>query len=127
LFENFTEFDSDMYVELGMGTKHTVQGSGTVSFQMDSGDVSRVTNVLWVPKLRKSVFSVSTIEEKGYEVLFRDGQVLFMPRGSSSDTTMALGVRERNLYRLKGQPIRAMASNRVIEDKEQVALKVEQL
>jgi hypothetical protein len=73
LFENVTEFDSDMYVELGMGTKHTVQGYGTMSFQMESGDVLRVTNVLWVPKLRKSVFSVSTIEEKGYEVLFRDG------------------------------------------------------
>jgi hypothetical protein len=51
LFESFTESDSDMYVELGMGTKHAVQGSGTVSFQMESGDVLRVTNVLWVPEL----------------------------------------------------------------------------
>jgi hypothetical protein len=127
LFESFTESDSDLYVELGMGTKHAVQGSGTMSFQMESGDVLRVTNVLWVPKLRKSVLSVSTIEEKGYAVLFRDGQVLFMPRGSSSDTTMVLGVRESNLYRLKGQPMRAMASNnRVTEDKEQVAPKVVQ-
>jgi hypothetical protein len=32
LFESFTESDSDLYVELGMGTKHAVQGSGTVSF-----------------------------------------------------------------------------------------------
>jgi hypothetical protein len=38
----------------------------------------------------RSVFSASTIEEKGYAVLFRDGHVLFMPRGSSSDTTMVL-------------------------------------
>jgi len=36
LFENFTESDSDLYVELGMGTKHAVQGSGTMSFQMES-------------------------------------------------------------------------------------------
>jgi hypothetical protein len=70
LFESFTESDSDLYVELGMGTKHAVQGSGTMSFRMESGDVLRVTNVLWVPKLRKSVLSVSTIEEKGYAVLF---------------------------------------------------------
>ena len=69
-----------------MGTKHAVQGFGAVSFQMESGDVLRVTNVLWVPKLRKSVLLVSTIEEKGYAVLFRDGQVLFMPKGSSSYT-----------------------------------------
>jgi len=83
LFESFTESDSDLYVELGMGTKHAMQGSGTLSFRMESGDVLRVTNVLWVPELRRSVFSISEIEKKGYEVLFWDGQALFMPRGSS--------------------------------------------
>jgi hypothetical protein len=49
LFESFTESDSDMYVELGMETKHVVQGYGIVVFQMESRDVLRVTNVLWVP------------------------------------------------------------------------------
>jgi hypothetical protein len=44
-----------------------------------------------------------TIEKKGLGVLFRDGHALIMPRGSSSDTTVILGVRERNLDRLKGQ------------------------
>jgi hypothetical protein len=34
-----------------------------------------VTNVLWVPELRRSVLLVSVIEKKGYEVLFQDGQV----------------------------------------------------
>jgi hypothetical protein len=58
-----------VHVELGMGTKHAVKGSGTVPFRMESGGVLRVTNVLWVPKLR-SVFSVSTIENKGFDVLF---------------------------------------------------------
>jgi hypothetical protein len=47
----------------------------------------------------RSVFSASTIEEKGYVVLFRDGQVLFMPTGSNSDTTMVLRVRKCNMYR----------------------------
>jgi hypothetical protein len=71
----------------------------------------RVTNVLWVPELKRSVLSVSVIEEKGCVVLFWDGQVLFMPRGSSPDTAVVLEVRERNLYRLKDQPMRAMASS----------------
>jgi hypothetical protein len=102
LFESFTESDSDLYVELGMGTKHAVQGSGTVSFLMESRDVLRVTNVLRVPRLRKSVLSISTIEEKGYVVLFQDGQVLFMPKRSSLDAAVVLGVRENNMYRLKG-------------------------
>jgi hypothetical protein len=50
---------------------------------LELGDVLRVKNVLWVPELRRSVLSVSTIEEKGYDVLFWGGQVLFMPRGYS--------------------------------------------
>jgi hypothetical protein len=48
LFKSFIESDSNLYVELGMGTKHAVQGSGTVSFRMESGDVLQITNVLWV-------------------------------------------------------------------------------
>jgi hypothetical protein len=39
---------------------------------------------------------------------------------------MILGVRESNLYRLKGQPMRLMASNKVAMNKEQVASKIVQ-
>jgi hypothetical protein len=105
LFESFTKPNSDLYVEIGRGPKHAIEGSRTVSFRMESGDVLRVTNVLWVPELKKSVLSVSAIDKKGFDVVFQDGQVLIKPRGSSSDTVVVLGVRERNLSRLKGQPM----------------------
>ena len=50
-----------------------------------------------------------------------------MPRGSSLEETTILGVRERNLYRIQGNPMKVVErSSRVIEDKEQVAPKVEQ-
>jgi hypothetical protein len=124
LFKSFTESDSHMYVKLGMGTKHAVQGSRTVSFRMESGDVLRVTNVLWVPELRRSVLSVSAIGKKGFDVVFQDGQALIKPRGSSSDTTVVLGVRESNLYRLKGQPMRVMACSKGAMNKERVASNV---
>jgi hypothetical protein len=125
LFESFTESNSNLYVELGMGTKHAVQGSGTVSFWMDSGDVLRVRNVLWVPKL-KSVLSILAIEKNGFDVVFQDGQTLIKPRVSSLDTTVVLGVRESKLYMLKDQPIRAMARSKVAVNKEHVAPKVVQ-
>jgi hypothetical protein len=64
-----------------------------------------VTDVLWVPELKRSVLSVSMIEKKGFDVAFQDGKALINPRGSSSDKAIVLGVRERNLYRLKGQPM----------------------
>jgi hypothetical protein len=81
-----------------------------MSFQMESGDVLRVTKCVMGAM---SVFSALEIEEKGYATLFHDGQV------SSSDTTMVLGVRESNMYRQKGQPMRAMTnSSRVTVDRE---------
>jgi hypothetical protein len=49
LFESFTESNSELYVEICMGTKHAVQESETVPFWMDLGGVLRVTNVIWVP------------------------------------------------------------------------------
>jgi hypothetical protein len=121
LFDTLTETGPDLCVELGTRAKHSVRGSGTVSFRLDSGETLRVSNVLWVPELRRSVLSVSEIERKGYHVMFRYGQVLLVPRRTSFRSTMVLGVREGNLYRLRGQPMGAMASRgRETEEEEQV-------
>jgi len=39
LFKRFIVFDSGIYMELGMRTRHDVHGSGIVVFQMEPGDV----------------------------------------------------------------------------------------
>jgi hypothetical protein len=49
LYESFIVFDSCMYMELGMGTRHVVHGFGIMVFWMESRDLLRVANVLWVP------------------------------------------------------------------------------
>jgi len=59
-----------------------------------------------VLELKRSVLLVSTIERKGFDVVFQDVQALIKPRGSSSETTSVLEVRESNLYKLKGQCMR---------------------
>jgi hypothetical protein len=68
LFVSFIVFDSSIYEDICRRTKHVVQGSGV--FLMESKGVLRVENVLWVPKIRRSVLSVSKIERKGYHILF---------------------------------------------------------
>jgi len=70
LFESFTESESEMHVELGMGIKHVVKGSGTMPFHMYLGGVLRVMVVLWVPELRRNVLSSLVIEKKGFYVAF---------------------------------------------------------
>jgi hypothetical protein len=73
----------DVEVVLGYDREVKVAGCGTVSFRRESLPPMTLTEVLYVPGLKKNLVSVSTIEEKGYEVLFRDGQVLLFPIGSS--------------------------------------------
>jgi hypothetical protein len=48
--------------------------------------------------------------------------MLFVPRRSSFRSMVILGVREGNLYRLRGQPMRAMTNmSREIDEEEHVA------
>jgi hypothetical protein len=113
-----------MHVEIGMGTKYIVMGYGIIPFWMESGGVLRVTYVIWVPKCKRSLLLISMVEKKGFGVALWDGKVLIKTRGYSSYITAIVGVRESNLYRIKGQPIQAMDRNKVVEDREKVALKV---
>jgi hypothetical protein len=53
--------------------------------------------------LKKNLLSISTLDEKGYRVLFVDGQVLMWPRGKTFDDVVVIGVQEGGLYKLKGR------------------------
>ena len=67
-----------------------------------------MSDVLFVPGLKKNLLSISTLEDKGYIVSFVDGQVLVWPMGLSIDLAGVTGVQERGLYRLTRRPIWAL-------------------
>ena len=90
---------------------------GTISFQRESLPPLAVSDVLYVPGLKKNLIFVSTIEDKGYEVTFRSGQVIMYPRGSSIDSGKVIGVRHGKLYRIRFQPVGALVSS--VEDSTQ--------
>jgi hypothetical protein len=98
----------DAEVVLGDDREVKVAGCGTVSFQRESLPPMTLTEVLYVLGLKKNLVSVSTIEEKGYEVLFHDGQVVLFPRGSSITSTKVIGTRHERLYKFLFQPMRAL-------------------
>jgi hypothetical protein len=87
----------DVEVVLGDDREVKVAGCGTVSFRRESFPPMTLTEVLYVLGLKKNLVSVSTIEEKGYEVLFRDGHVLLFPRGSSITSAKVIGTRHERL------------------------------
>jgi hypothetical protein len=70
LFKSFIELDTDVHVEIGMGTKNAIKGCETIPFQMDLSGLLIVMDMLWVPKLRRSLISVSMIENKIFDVAF---------------------------------------------------------
>jgi hypothetical protein len=106
-FIDLTEIE-DLEVVLGDDSVVKAVGSGTISFQRESQPPMLVRDVLYVPGLKKNLISVSTIEDRGYELVFRDGQVLLYPKGSSITSAKVIGIRHEKLYKLMFQPARAL-------------------
>eukprot|EP00253_Pinus_taeda_P013157 PITA_13157 len=86
-------------------------GVGTLTFQKESKPPLKVTEVLYVPGMRKNLISVSALEDRGYEVLFRGGQVLMYPRGAPAESARVIGVRHAKVYRFAFQPLLALSSS----------------
>jgi hypothetical protein len=76
VFESLTKWDFDLHVRIGDQSQHAMKGVRIVPFRMESGGVLRVQDVLWVPKLRCNMLSVSSIEQIGFKVVFRKGKAL---------------------------------------------------
>ena len=43
----------------------------------------KMKDVLFVPRLKKSLLSISTLDAKGIRVAFIDGQVIMWPKGKT--------------------------------------------
>jgi hypothetical protein len=105
VFLDLTEIDSDCSVNCGAGPQHAVKGVGRMRFQLESGGLLEVGEVLYVPELTINLLSVSALDESGFGVVFNSGHVFLYPVGATADTTTMLGVRYERLYRLLGRPV----------------------
>jgi len=99
----------DQDIILGDNRVVSVDGVGKVAFQRDSLPPLRLLEVLYVPSLKKNLVSVSCIEDRGYVVTFRDGQVLLYPKGGSILEAKVIGVRYERMYRMIWEAPRAFA------------------
>ena len=100
---NLIHKDSPHKVKLGDDYQYLIKGVGEASYKLDSGKPMKMKEVLYVPRLKKNLLSISTLDEKGYRVAFVDGQVLMWPRGKNFDDAVVIGVQEGGLYKLKGR------------------------
>jgi hypothetical protein len=54
------------HVELGDEKCYKIEGVGSISFRLESGDRLQVDEVQYVPWLKNNLLSVATLEDKGY-------------------------------------------------------------
>ena len=67
--------------------------------------------MLYVLGLTKNLISISTLEDKGYQVKFRDHRVYIRPKGSDRSLDRVIGRRSGKVYRLHFEPAKALVSN----------------
>ena len=116
VFSEITERDIDVEVELGDDRVVRVVGKGTVAFQREFRPLQMFRDVYYVPGLKRNLISVSTIEDRGLEVLFRGGHVYILSKGASFAFAKVIGMRIGKLYKLDFQPMAALASSRDSEE-----------
>ena len=95
-------------MELGYGSTYAIKGVGSSAFQLDSGTLISVEEILYVSGLKKNVLSVTVLEDKGFSVAFSEGKVLVWPKGGSMSSAIVIGVSEGDLYKVSGHVIKSL-------------------
>ena len=70
-------------------------------------------DVLYVPRLKKNLLSISALYAKRITVAFIDGQVIMWPKGKTIDDATIIGEQQGGMYNLKGQPEQALVHDSI--------------
>eukprot|EP00253_Pinus_taeda_P014566 PITA_14566 len=81
------------------GSSKGSDGEGTIVFQREHGAPLTLTDVNYVPALKKNLVSIAMLEDKGYGVVFSKGKVFLRHIGTGQ--TKRIGIRVKNLYKLE--------------------------
>jgi hypothetical protein len=84
-----------------------IKGFGSASFQLQTGNVFHIDEILYVPGLKKNLISVAMLESKGYSIAFSKGKALMWPSNGSLSSAMTIETQESELYKITGQVVQA--------------------
>jgi hypothetical protein len=83
---DLVEKESRLHVVLGDNARYIVKGVGTSTFQLDSDIPLQLSEVLYVPGMKRNLVFVSSLEDKGYKVTFSEGKFLAWHKNSHMDS-----------------------------------------
>ena len=80
-------------MEVVLGDDNIVRavGVGTLTFDRGPKPPLKVSDVLYVTRMKKNLISVSTLEDRGYDVVFRSWQLLIYLRGTPTSSARVIG------------------------------------
>jgi hypothetical protein len=84
--------DSPQKVKLSDDYKYPIKGVREASYRLDSRKPMKMKYVLYVLGLKKTLLSISTLDEKGFKFYFIDGEVHMWSKGKSIDDVIVIGV-----------------------------------
>ena len=85
------ENNSPQKVSLGDDYKYPIKGIGESSYKLESRTSMKMKEVLYVPGLKKNLLCISSLDKKGYRVVFIDGQVLMWSKGKKLEDDVVIG------------------------------------
>jgi len=71
----FSELDGNVTgtVKFGDGSRVAIRGRNTIIFRCQNGEHCALTDVYYIPQLLSSIISIGQLDERGSEVLIKDG------------------------------------------------------
>ena len=72
-FSELSESGTNIEVVLEDDSIVRAVGMGSLTFDMEPKPPLKVSDVLYVPGMKKNLISITALEDRGYEVLFRRG------------------------------------------------------
>ena len=90
------EKGTNLKIILGDNATYPVKGTGTVTLHLSQGQVLCLQDVLYVPDLMKNLVSISTVEDKGFNVALINGKVRIWKK--SFKEAIMIGFRVDTLY-----------------------------
>jgi len=115
LFSTLEEKDLKILIATGNDEKYSVSGVGTDFFQREHGARITLTDVKYVPRLKKNLVSIAMLEDKDYDVFFSKGKVFL--RHITMRQVKQIGSQVKNLYALEVQEAcKALRSKATVGD-----------
>ena len=90
---DFKQVQFSSQVELRDDASYEIKGIGSVSFQLVSGVVLHIENILYVPRLMKNLISVGVLEDEDHRVIFMDKKALLWPKDTELSSVIVIGIK----------------------------------